>query len=1060
MMHTSPKWTHYKLKFLIIFYCAFQPFFSYGQTLNTNYNPLIVSKPTLEGATLGSDGSLFVAGKVSYSGNQATGRIQKYTPEGLLDTTFDTDYPLSQSEFLRGIAVSDDGSVLLAKFYEIQKVSPTGEIDKVINLTNGVIKAYESENGLLLQSFSNLAKIDFDGKAVSTFGAPNIEGLSNPTFAVASDGAVYVGGNRNGEPELNRLNQDGTLDGTLNVQLNGYEPSLINVSPSEDHFFVVGSAEVDQNIQLSYQEYGLNGVPSNHFNPEYLESLNFYKIKDIVYLSDGSLLVAGVNVQDIFTVNLQWINPDGSSRTGYDPLFFEITEPDVEFFILPKDNSIVLVGGLVSVNGSKCNSIVEMDFQGQIQASFDQSLGYSSPISHMELDDQKKLYLSGSFFEIDGQSASSFVRINVDGTVDPDFSSAINLQEEDRVSYFTLFDDNILLGGYFGTGNSSIRKFSLNGEFDPIFNLTLLPTFNGRAVSKILPLNQDKIYAIGEFSYNLAKSDFVKFDKDGNISTEFDGQLDFFVSDINAIDSGLLVFNEIRISKVDANGILDNSFSTINYNNEFRFGTVDVLYDSIIFTWGGFDGGGSLSMPSPIQQFSASGALLDNESINVTVADRVNGILAVNDSTILLYGDVDGNSSETNSALKLVSRDGFTIEGVLPRVGGMADEVIISGDSLFIAGQLTDVDGVRVGSLVLLTGLIPPDPQNLTLSQDAGELLISWQVNENPEVILEKATVGSEAGFQQISITKNLTYLDQDLNEGESYIYRLTSRNLFGYSDSIIDTVRMNKSPEVLEYRGLAQIPEDSVLSLSLEDFVIADDSVFSTDYSLLAFEGNNFSSEGLTLKPALNYAGEIEVSVEVSDGDLSSSTFFFTILVEPVNDPPIILRSLSDFLIETGTSRTISLSDFEVEDVDSNIADLSLLLISGDGYETDGNILIPTIDEGLIRAGVLLLDGGDSSEVFNFDILVQRPLEVSSSGNLEIFPNPSSSVLSISSTASSERIEELVLYNLSGVQLISWKVDGRQSELSVDLSSVAKGTYFLLVKTENASYSRRVIKR
>ena len=96
-----------------------------------------------------------------------------------------------------------------------------------------------------------------------------------------------------------------------------------------------------------------------------------------------------------------------------------------------------------------------------------------------------------------------------------------------------------------------------------------------------------------------------------------------------------------------------------------------------------------------------------------------------------------------------------------------------------------------------------------------------------------------------------------------------------------------------------------------LEDQVIDEDTSLTFDINgsdvdgdALTFSASNGDSEivvdgtTLTITPPENYNGSEDVTVTVTDGDLSDSTVF-TLTVNPVNDAPVVVNPIDDIVAD-----------------------------------------------------------------------------------------------------------------------------------------------------------------
>ncbi|MFY0601684.1 MAG: T9SS type A sorting domain-containing protein [Cyclobacteriaceae bacterium] len=74
-----------------------------------------------------------------------------------------------------------------------------------------------------------------------------------------------------------------------------------------------------------------------------------------------------------------------------------------------------------------------------------------------------------------------------------------------------------------------------------------------------------------------------------------------------------------------------------------------------------------------------------------------------------------------------------------------------------------------------------------------------------------------------------------------------------------------------------------------------------------------------------------------------------------------------------------------------------------------------------------------------------------------EIYPNPASNLVNVNLNDESLKIQELELFNLSGMKVRSWSV--LKQNMTIDLSAFETGVYLLKVRTVEGSFTSRIIK-
>jgi gliding motility-associated-like protein len=111
---------------------------------------------------------------------------------------------------------------------------------------------------------------------------------------------------------------------------------------------------------------------------------------------------------------------------------------------------------------------------------------------------------------------------------------------------------------------------------------------------------------------------------------------------------------------------------------------------------------------------------------------------------------------------------------------------------------------------------------------------------------------------------------------------------------------------------------EDTPFTLKIEDFTVTGANPGS--YSLIITDGPDYTFDGLTVTPALNKNGPIEVSVQAGIGANISIKFLAQVYVVPVNDrPEIIAMETNPISHEPGSDPVPITETFDCDDVDEN---------------------------------------------------------------------------------------------------------------------------------------------
>jgi len=178
----------------------------------------------------------------------------------------------------------------------------------------------------------------------------------------------------------------------------------------------------------------------------------------------------------------------------------------------------------------------------------------------------------------------------------------------------------------------------------------------------------------------------------------------------------------------------------------------------------------------------------------------------------------------------------------------------------------------------------------------------------------------------------------------------------------------VNDAPVITAAAGL-QTDEDVPLTIEATDLSIDDPD--DSSFTVQVLPGTNYTAAGATLTADPDFSGSLQVSLRVNDGEVDGPDFMATVVVNPVNDPPVVSGQSPVNLPEDGR-RVISLDDLQVEDVDDDPSALSVILLPGPNYDFSGPELIPDPDfAGTLEVGLQVSDGDDLSEPFTLNVTV-----------------------------------------------------------------------------------------
>jgi uncharacterized delta-60 repeat protein len=306
-------------------------------------------------------------------------------------------------------------------------------------------------------------------------------------------------------------------------------------------------------------------------------------INSIVYQPDGAMLVAGsfTNLQGLARKNIARLLPDWTVDPAFDPG----VGPDgaVSEIALQPDGKVVIVGSFINFAGTARKYVARLEANGALDTSFVNSgAGPSSSVSHVALQPDGSVLITGSFSTVNGSSHPYVARFMANGTLDSSFVAAPS-NSVDAISVQR--DGRILLGGFFfevnGFDVGYLVRLLPDGEIDPSFNIGSIGAF----IESVVALKNGKVLVGGWFDTvnGLTRHRVVRLNADGSLDSTFDPGTgpDSIVYHVVPQPDGKVIitgsFTKVagvvrpHIARLNADGTLDTTFqpgagtfSTIN----------------------------------------------------------------------------------------------------------------------------------------------------------------------------------------------------------------------------------------------------------------------------------------------------------------------------------------------------------------------------------------------------------------------------------------------------------------------------------------------------------------
>ena len=296
-------------------------------------------------------------------------------------------------------------------------------------------------------------------------------------------------------------------------------------------------------------------------------------VRSIAVQPDGKILIGGrfnffngANAKGIAR-----LNADGS----FDPAFKFHANNTVHAIVLQDDGDIVAGGDFTVIGGKRHPHFARLHPDGGVDQSFGRSAVPNGEVRSIAVQPDGQILISGTFTMLSGKSQNRLARVDSDGVPDDAFNSNVN----SPMPVWTVAvqpDGKILAGGSFtnfnGTAAGRIVRLNSDGTLDPNFNTGA----GADAVVLATAVQSDGgILIAGDFLNvdHVPCHRIARLNPDGTVDSTFDDG-DGANSTVHALtiqpDGKILVggaFTEFagvacnRIVRLNADGSLDKSFN-------------------------------------------------------------------------------------------------------------------------------------------------------------------------------------------------------------------------------------------------------------------------------------------------------------------------------------------------------------------------------------------------------------------------------------------------------------------------------------------------------------------
>lgn len=407
---------------------------------------------------------------------EGTLTYQWFKVETLLPGETDTTLTIPNAQFddagLYSVAVTDDNGTTVSEAVglAVNELQP-GDLDLSFNVgssINGRINsiAVQPDGKVLIGgeftqvsgvTRNRIARMNSDGSLDTTF-LNGSAGANNHVVSVAVDSneKILIGGwftavNGVTRNFIARLNSDGSLDTGFQNGLTGANSNVLAIAVQSEGKVLIGGDFLF-----------VNGVARNRIarlhsdgsvDTSFLNALTGVKgtVETVAVQNDGKVLIGGQfgEVNGVTRNRIARLNSDGSLDTGFQNGMTGANNT-IRGITVQLDGKILTGGYFTAVNGVTRNRIARLNSDGSLDATFLDSLaGANGLVDSLVVALDEKIFIGGSFTEVNGMTRNRIARLNSDGSLDATFLDGLAGANSRVWSVALGADKKILIGGDF-----------------------------------------------------------------------------------------------------------------------------------------------------------------------------------------------------------------------------------------------------------------------------------------------------------------------------------------------------------------------------------------------------------------------------------------------------------------------------------------------------------------------------------------------------------------------------------------------------------------------------------
>ncbi|HRH70462.1 MAG TPA: delta-60 repeat domain-containing protein [Flavobacteriales bacterium] len=412
-----------------------------------------------------ADGKLLVGLYLNNPNGDARDHLARFNADGSIDPVFaGTDFNDNVNQLL---LLADQRIVVLGTFLSYglhgeclyTRLMPDGTVDPAWGQANAfdltalnIVTQPDGKHvvvGGFLSYFSRtanrVARLNPDGQVDATFNAWwGINSLVRDVV-LQPDGKMIIGGHfvdiadATYSGRVMRLNSDGSYDPTFVAAWN-------QISTTRRL-----ALQADGKV-LAMSVGGLNRLlPNGALDPAFTPGLSPGALFDVLSLPDGGILVAGgTNLYNGQTVGAIFrLHNDGSVDTGFSIGTGPNNNSSIQDIERQPDGKILAAGNsFTTFNGQPRSRLVRLNANGSVDLSFNIGTGFDASTSMVKVAPSGKIYVSGTFQNVNGILRPVLARLLPNGTLDASYELGTGPGSEVIGMSITPTEDHVVIGGF------------------------------------------------------------------------------------------------------------------------------------------------------------------------------------------------------------------------------------------------------------------------------------------------------------------------------------------------------------------------------------------------------------------------------------------------------------------------------------------------------------------------------------------------------------------------------------------------------------------------------------